>query len=71
MLLNYKKKHFIICEREYENQFDDHRKNFVEEKEIYINEKLSKLPIHKLTIQIKLDELLCDFDAVSLYPSAM
>ena len=37
----------------------------------YINEKLSQLPIHQLIKQIKLDELLWDFDAVSLYPSAM
>ena len=36
-----------------------------------INEKLSKLPIHQLIKQIKLDELLWDFDAVRLYPSAM
>ena len=42
-----------------------------EEKEKYINDKLSQLPIHQLIKQMKLDELLWDFDAVSLYPSAM
>ena len=37
----------------------------------YINEKLSQLPVHQLIKQIKLDELLWDFDAVSFCPSAM
>ena len=32
---------------------------------------MSKVPIHQLIKQIKLDELLWDFDAVSLYPSSM
>ena len=32
---------------------------------------MSKLPIHQLIKQSKLDEFLWDFDAVSLYPSAM
>ena len=39
--------------------------------EKYINEELSKLPIHQLWKQIKLFELLMDFDDTSLYPSAM
>ena len=43
----------------------------MEEKEKYINEKLSELPIHQLIKQLKIDELLWDYDAVSLYPSAM
>ena len=32
---------------------------------------LGQLPIHQLLKQIELDELLWDFGAVSLYPSAM
>ena len=32
---------------------------------------MSRLPIHQIMKQIKLDELLLDFDAVSLNPSAM
>ena len=32
---------------------------------------MSQLPIHQLIKQIKLDEFLWVFDAVSLYPSAM
>ena len=40
-------------------------------KKEYINKKLSQLPIHQLLKQVKLDELLWDFDAVSLNSSAM
>ena len=50
---------------------NDYRDENADEKEKFVNEKLSKLPIHQLKIQIKLDELLWDFNAVSLYPSAM
>ena len=69
--LNYKKKHFKIFEKDYENQFNDYGDEDVEEKEKYINENLSQLSIQQLIKQIKLDELLWDFDAVSLYPSAI
>ena len=67
--LIFKKKHFKIYEKEYENQFKYYRDEDVDEKKI--NEKLSKLPIHQLIKQIKLDELLWDFDALSVFPSAM
>ena len=40
-------------------------------KEFYINEKLNNLRLHKLIRKIELVHLLWDFDAVSLYPSAM
>ena len=43
----------------------------MDEKEKYINDMLSHFAIHQLLKQIKLDELLWDFDAVILYPSAM
>ena len=43
----------------------------MDDKEKYINEKLGNLRIHKLLNQIELNHLLWDFDAVSLYPSAM
>ena len=69
--LNYKNKHFKNFEKQYENQFDENRDKNVEEKENYIIENLSQLPIHQLLKLLKLDELLWDFDAVSLYPSAM
>ena len=69
--MEYKNKHFKIFEKEYEDQFDDYRLENVEEKEKYINEKLSQLRLHKIIKRIELIELLWDFDAVSLYPSAM
>ena len=69
--MNYKNKHFKILTKEYENQFNDFRDEDVEEKEIYINEKLSKLPLHQLLKQIKLDELLWDLEYVGSNPSAM
>ena len=69
--MEYKSKHFKIFEKEYENHFDDYRDEDFEEKKKYIKEKLSQLPIHRLIKQIKLNELLWDFDATSLYPSAM
>ena len=56
--MNYKNKHFKIFEKEYENQFNDCRHQIDEEKEIFINEKLSQLPIHKLLQQLTLDEIL-------------
>ena len=68
---NCKNKHFKIFKKEYENQFNDYGDEGVEEKEKFVNEKLSKLPIRQLLKQIKLDEVLCDFDAVSSYPLAM
>ena len=69
--LKYKNQQLKIFEKEYEKQFDEYRNINVEEKEKYINEKLSQLPAHQLIKQIKLDELLWDSEAVSLYPSAM
>ena len=53
------------------NQFFDYRNITVDKKEKYINEKLSQLPIHQIIEQKNINELLWDFDAVSLYHSAM
>ena len=69
--MEYKNKHLKIFEKEYENQFDDYRDEILEEKEKYINQKLSNLRLHKIVKRIELIHLLWDFDAVSLYPSAM
>ena len=69
--MEYKKKHFKVFEKEYESQYNDYRNEKVEEKEKYITEKLSNLRLHKIIKQIELIHLLWDFDAVSLYPSAM
>ena len=69
--MKYKNKHFKIFEKEYEDQFNDYRDEDIEEKEKYINKKLRNLRLHKLIQRIELIHLLWDFDAVSLYPSAM
>ena len=69
--MRYKKKYYDIYEKEYESQFNDYRLENEDDKEKYINEKLGNLRIHKLIKQIELVHLLWDFDAVSLYPSAM
>ena len=66
-----KNKHFKVFEKENEDQFDDYRLENVEEKEKYINEKLSEFRRHKIIKRIELIHLLRDSDAVSLYPSAM
>ena len=69
--LKYKKKNYDIYEKEYESQFNDYRLENEDDKEKYINEKLGNLKILKLLKQIELVHLLWDYDAVSLYPSAM
>ena len=69
--MRYKKKHYEIFEKEYENQFNDYRHENGEDKENYNNKKLGDLRLHKLLKQIELPHLFWDFDAVSLYPSAM
>ena len=60
-----------IFEKEYESKLNDYRHEDKEENEKFIIEKLSKLPIDQIIKQIKLDELLWDFDDNSLYPSAI
>ena len=69
--MEYKTKQIKIFEKEYEEQFNDYRDENVEDKEKYIYEKLSNLRLHKIIKPIELIHLLWDFDAVSLYPSAM
>ena len=69
--MNYKNEHLKNFANEYENQFNDYRDENVGEKERYINEKLSDPPIHQLAKQLKVIELLWDFDCVSFYPNAI
>ena len=69
--MEYKNKCFKFFQKDYEDQFDDYRHENVEEKEKYINQKSSNLRLHKIIKRIELIHLLWDFDAVSLYPSAM
>ena len=41
------------------------------EKSEHFNEKLSKLTIHEILQKLNLNKVMMDFDATSLYPSAM
>ena len=69
--MEYENKLLKIFEKEYEDQFNDYRDENVEDKEKYVTENLSNLRLHKLLKRIELIHSLWDFDAVSLYPSAM
>ena len=69
--MEYKNKYFKIFEKEYEDQFNDYRDENVDDKQKYVNEKLSDLRLHKIIRKKELIHLLWDFDAVSLYPTAM
>ena len=60
-----------VVKKNMKTKYNDYRDEDIEEKEKFINEKLSELPIHQLVKQTILNELLCDFKVVSLYPSGM
>ena len=60
-----------ILEDEYDSQFNDYRDNDEEERTEHINKELNKLPIHKTLQKLNLNDVMMDFDATSLYPSAM
>ena len=68
--MKYKNDHIKNIKREHESKFDDYRK-LNRKIEKHINKKLRALPIHQLLQQLDLNYFLWDFDAVSLYPSAM
>ena len=68
--LEYKNKRLKIYKKEYESKSIDYKNGNVDEKEKYINGKLSQPTLHQLLKQIKLDEKLWGVDAASLYPSA-
>ena len=60
-----------IIEDEYDSQFKDYRDNDEEERTEHIKKQLNKLPIHKKIQKLNHDDVMMDFDATSLYPSAM
>ena len=66
-LKDFKKKY----ENEYDSQFDDYRDIKSKDKELFVDKKLSELPISEKLKCINRDNLLMAFDATSLYPSAM
>ena len=57
--------------KEFDSRYDDYRDNKEKEKTDYINKKLNKLAIHKKLSKLYSYKTQMDFDATSLYPSAM
>ena len=60
-----------IIEDEYDSKFKDYRDIDEEERTEHINKELNKLPIHKKLQKLNVNDVMMDFDATSLYPSAM
>ena len=60
-----------ILEDEYDSQINDYRDTDEEERTEHINKELNKLPKHKKLQKLNLNDVMMDFDATSLYPSAM
>ena len=60
-----------IIEDEYDSKFNDYRDNDEEERTEHTNKELNKPPIHKKLQKLNLNDVMMDFDATSLYPSAM
>ena len=57
--------------KEYDSQVKVYRDINQDEKEKHINDNLTKLPIGEKFQKLKLKNVMMDFDATSLYPSAM
>ena len=57
--------------KEIDLKFDDYRDIKEKGKEKYVNKKLNMLPIHKELSKLDSNKTQMDFDATSLYPSAM
>ena len=74
LLENYFKflnKHEKQYAKEFDSKYDDYRDIDEKEKEKYVNRKLNKLPIHKELSKLDSNKTQMDFDATSLYTSAM
>ena len=57
--------------KEFDSNYDDYREIDQKEKEKYVNKKLNMLPIHKVLSKLDSNKSQMNFDAASLYPSAM
>ena len=57
--------------KEFDSKYDDYRDIDQKEKEKYVNKKLNMLSIHKELSKLNSNKTQMDFDATSLYPSAM
>ena len=69
--MNYKNKLLKFIEEEHESKFNNYHDIDEEKMNNHINEKLGEFQIHKFLQELSLNDLICDFDAVILYPSAM
>ena len=58
-------------EKEFDSKYDDYRDINQNEKTDYMNKKLNMLLIHKKLSKLDLNQTQMDYDATSLYPSAM
>ena len=57
--------------KEFSSKYDDYGDINEKEKSDFINKKLNMLPIHKELSKLDSNKTQMDFDATSLYPSAM
>ena len=57
--------------KNFDSKYDDYRDIIQKEKTDYINKKLNMLSIHEQLSKLNLFKTQIDFDATSLYPSAM
>ena len=64
-------KHEKEFEKDFDSKYDDYRDIDQKEKEKYVNKNLNKLSIHKELSKLNSNKTQMDFDATSLYPSAM
>ena len=57
--------------KEFDSKYGDYRDFDEKEKTEFFNKKFNTLPIHKVLSKVGLYKIQMDFDATSLYPSAM
>ena len=60
-----------IIEDEFDSNFKDYRDIDEEERSEHINKEPNKFPIHKKLQKLDVNDVMMDFDATSLYPSAV
>ena len=69
--MNYEINHLKIIKEEYESKFKEYRDKDEKEMNNQIKKKLGEFPFHNLLQELSLNDLLWDFNALSLYPIAM
>ena len=60
-----------LSAKEFDSKYDDNRDFIQKEKTDFINNKINMLAIHKKLQKLDLNKVMMDFDATSLYLSAM